>query len=225
MSDPPDSYYSALKKANAQRMFVLDRERGVEEDCHTNHHDCPCETIQLAGSTGSVYTVTISHLPSCTCPAGIFMRKGQETLCKYALYVLHNVLKAPDHLKEQNAFLTSELKKLFSNAPALPSQIAEEGPQDGNRKPVDDDCPICCIEFEDGEEIVWCRAACGNNVHKTCFDQWAKTKMGHVTCPFCRTAWEYDVTKPQKVNVASVKMPGERGDGGYLNVRDQLDYD
>lgn len=155
VTEPSQSYHNALKKANKERMFVLDRERGVEEDCHANHHDCPCEKVQMAGSTGNVYIVTISHLPSCTCPAGIYNRKGGEKLCKHAIYVLHNVLKAPDHLKQQNAFLTSELKELFSEAPALPSAVAEDQPMDGNRKPLEDDCPICCMEFEEGDEIVW----------------------------------------------------------------------
>lgn len=212
--------------ANKDRMFVLDRERGVEEDCHAHHHDCPCESVQIAGSTGNVYTVTISHLPSCTCPVGIFTSKNQDKLCKHALYVLHNVLKAPNHLKQQNAFLTSELKEIFSKAPALAAEVIEDEPMDGNRKAMDDDCPICFMEFEEGNEIVWCRAACGNNIHKACFDQWANAKMGHVTCPFCRAQWDYgDAPKTQKVNVASVKVPVERGADGYRNVRDQLDYD
>lgn len=227
MEDPPKSFHDAVKRANTQRMFILDRERGVEEGCHANHTDCPCETVQIAGSTGNVYTVTISHIPSCTCPVGIFHKKNKEQLCKHALYVLHNVLKAPNRLKQQNAFLTSELKEMFGNAPALPGQVAEDELMDGNRKPVEDDCPICCMEFEDDEEIVWCRAACGNNVHKACFDQWARTKMGYgITCPFCRTEWDYgDAPKTQKVNVASVSIPTARGKDGYRNVRDQLEYD
>lgn len=226
MDDPVDSYRNALKKANTQKMFILDRERGVEDSCHAHHTDCPCEKVQIAGSTGNVYTVTISHLPSCTCPVGIFTNKGKGQLCKHAIYVLHNVLKAPDRLKQQNAFLTSELKEIFANAPALPGQVAEDEPMDGNRKAMEDDCPICCMEFEDGEEVVWCRAACGNNVHKACFDQWARTKMGStVTCPFCRTEWEYEEAKKQKVNVASIKTPEKKLGGGYRNVRDQLDYD
>lgn len=209
-------------------MFILDRERGLEEDCHANHNDCPCETIQIAGSTGNVYTVTISHLPSCTCPVGIFQNKGKEQLCKHALYILHNMLKAPEHLKQQNAFLTSELKEIFAKAPALPGQVAENEPMDGNRKPLDDDCPICFMEFDGSEETVWCRAACGNNIHKACFDQWARTKGYNVTCPFCRTRWEYKEApkiKPQTVNVTEVKMPESKSASGYRNVRDQLNYD
>jgi len=134
------------------------------------------------------------------------------------------VLKAPDELKYQNAFLTSEL---FENAPALPSEVADDEPKDGNGKPVEDDCPICCMEFDEASnEIVWCRAACGNNVHKECFGQWAKTKAGNVTCPFCRIPWQYgDKAKKQNVNVSNVDVPDEAGAGGCRNVRHLLEYD
>ncbi|KAK5115004.1 hypothetical protein LTR85_010042 [Meristemomyces frigidus] len=223
---PSDKYHRFVESANTQRMFIIDRERGVEHNCHANHEDCPCETVQIAGSTGNVYTVTISHMPSCSCPVGIFRKKGEEICCKHILYVLHHVLKAPDELKYQNAFLTSELRQIFTNAPALPSEVADDEPKDGNRKPVEDDCPICCMEFEADEEIVWCRAACGNNVHKGCFDQWANTKRGNVTCPFCRTPWQSaDAPKKQKVGVANIEVSSETGAAGYRNVRHLLEYE
>lgn len=39
------------------------------------------------------------------------------------------------------------------------------------------------MEFEpDTEEIVWCRAACGNNIHEACFNQWAATKGAQGVC-------------------------------------------
>jgi hypothetical protein len=53
-----------------------------------------------------------------------------------------------------------------------PAPSVEEN--DGNRRPVDGDCPICFQEMiEATEKIVWCKSACGNNLHKQCFDQWA----------------------------------------------------
>jgi len=59
-----------------------------------------------------------------------------------------------------------------------------EGNQ-GKRKPVEGDCPICFMEFERNEEIVWCKAACGNNIHKKCFDQWAATtRQSGVRCVY-----------------------------------------
>ncbi|KAK5133978.1 hypothetical protein LTR08_007098 [Meristemomyces frigidus] len=226
VEEPSDQYRRFLKSARTQRMFIIDRERGIEAHCPANHEDCPCETIQMAGSTGNVYTVTISHLLSCSCPVGIFQKIGQEQSCKHILYVLHHVLKAPDELKCQNALLTRELQELFANAPALPSEVADDEPKDGNRKPVEDDCPICCMEFEEDDEIVWCRAACGNNVHKHCFGQWAKVKSGNVTCPFCRAEWQSaEASKKVKVGVANIDMPDERGAKGYRNVKHLLEYE
>lgn len=228
VDEPDDKYAKALKAASSQRMYVIDRERFAEENCHAHHTDCPTETIQLAGSTGNVYTVTISHMPTCTCPVGLFQRRGEQSCCKHVLYVLHNVLKAPNDLLHQNAFLSSELREIFAGSPALSSEIAEEEntPTDGNRKELGGDCPICFTEFEQDEDITYCRAACGNNIHKACFDQWERTKPGKITCPFCRAPWQAeDAVKNQKVEVANITMPQERQAGGYQNVRHLLEYD
>ena len=51
------------------------------------------------------------------------------------------------------------------------------------------DCPICFMPFEPAElkngDVVWCRAACGNNVHRMCFEQWAEAKRGgEVKCVY-----------------------------------------
>ncbi|EKD21519.1 uncharacterized protein L3040_006104 [Drepanopeziza brunnea f. sp. 'multigermtubi'] len=38
------------------------------------------------------------------------------------------------------------------------------------RRPLDDDpCWTCLMDFEEGEDIVWCRKQCGKNVHRVCF--------------------------------------------------------
>ena len=101
----------------AFRMFVIDRTRGGTQET-------PEETIDLAGTTGNVYSITICQLPSCTCPDSL---KGNQ--CKHIVYVylshphgfefvadgvwkvLHNVFKAPEHLQYQLAFLSSVSSK------------------------------------------------------------------------------------------------------------------
>jgi hypothetical protein len=206
-------------------MFVLDRRRGHERDCHANHLDCPEEVILLAGSKGNVYTVTISHLTSCTCPVTIYSKTGEEKQCKHVLYVLHHVLKVPEHLRYQAAFLTSELKEIFAHAP-LPSTVSAQGDADaGKRRPIEGDCPICFTDLGgDDASVVWCRSSCGNNIHKVCFEAWERSKPpGQTTCPFCRASWHPStaVHQPQhEFNRAT-----EVGRGGYLNVLKQLDYD
>jgi hypothetical protein len=187
-------------------MFVIDRVRqGTEE--------CPEETVSLAGSTGNVYQINIAKRPTCNCPHAM---KGNH--CKHIFYVLVRVLRARENLQYQAAYLSSELREIFDSAPPIPTAAEDE--KDGNRKPIEDDCPICCTEFTKDEDIVWCRAACGNNVHRTCFDQWAAMKRrenGQVTCPFCRTPWQAD-EKQAKVVAGAASV----GEDGYVNVGQQL---
>lgn len=51
------------------------------------------------------------------------------------------------------------------------------------RKKISGECPICYEEFEPkNEEIVWCRATCGNNVHKACFEAWRQRHSPEELC-------------------------------------------
>lgn len=73
------------------------------------------------------------------------------------------VLRVRADLEYQLALLSSELREIFANAPALPSATAAESDKDGNRKPLED-CGICCEDFDTkagSEEVVYCKAACG----------------------------------------------------------------
>jgi len=192
-------------------MFVLDRVRqGTDE--------APEETIEMAGSTGNIYHVSINKLPSCTCPDN---RKGIQ--CKHIVYVLHNVLKAPEHLQYQLAFLSTELREIFVQAPPPPSSqnSAEKADPDhpSNRKAIDGDCPICFTELDaEDKDIVFCRAACGNNLHRECFEQWARSQAGKaVTCVYCRTPWQGDQS-----SIKNVKRKGEINDEGYVNIATEL---
>ncbi|KAK3670648.1 hypothetical protein LTR78_009483 [Recurvomyces mirabilis] len=96
---------------------------------------------------------------------------------------LLNVLKAPERLRYQNAFLTSELQEIFDNAPTLPAKLRENiksGADAGNHRSLDDDCPTCSLKLE-----VMDRVRCtthGNNLLTGFFKQWAKVKAGDVLC-------------------------------------------
>lgn len=171
----------------------------------------------MAGSTGNVYTITIDKVPSCDCPHA---KKGNQ--CKHIAYVLSRVLRVSAGLEYQLAFLSSELRDIFAKAPPLPSVIAENSSKhDGNRKPLEGDCPICFSEFEEGEETVYCKAACGNNVHAHCFNQWKAAKQGRggVTCPFCRTPWQ---AEGHEDIINKVSKDGKRNQEGYVNVAGEL---
>jgi hypothetical protein len=149
-----------------------------------------------------------------------------------------NILKAPREMCYQLALLSIEVASIFANAPAPvhmqfthhdstspASSSAETTDTGGLRKPIEGDCPICAMEFDATDEIekvVWCKAACGNNVHERCFQQWAKIKRGQgkTTCVYCRTEWKSD----EKMCLVDVKDVVKTGliNEGYVNVAEQL---
>ncbi|KXX78569.1 E3 ubiquitin-protein ligase Zswim2 [Madurella mycetomatis] len=213
---PPQSFLEVHQRATTQRFYVLSRARAGTSDC-------PEERVELTGSTGNIYTVVITRQPTCDCPHA---REGNQ--CKHVLYVLSRVLRARYEYVYQLALLSTELKEIFAGAPPPVSDGKEEEEEDrgGKRKPVEGDCPICFCEMgaagSRAEAVVWCRAACGQNIHEGCFETWAATKRrqgggGEVTCPYCRSVWEGDEDMVKKI-----KRTGKVNGDGYVNVADQL---
>ncbi|KAL2868470.1 RING finger protein [Aspergillus lucknowensis] len=177
--------------------------------------------FDIVGTTGNLYKTSIGQLPACNCPDSI---KGNQ--CKHICYVLAKVLKAPAHLQYQLAFLSSELREIYQNSPLRHvKEKSEEPDTNGNRKPVEGDCPICFMEFEPGkEDIVWCRAACGNNIHKTCFQKWAATQNAQgVRCVYCRSPWQTeDADGKVDMDMEQLLSQGRIGEDGYINVASQM---
>ncbi|KAI1372517.1 hypothetical protein F4677DRAFT_456556 [Hypoxylon crocopeplum] len=207
---PPQDFSVIYDRATSQRFYVLGRTRG-----DTAH--CPEESVELTGSTGNVYVVHVAQQPTCTCPHA---QNGHQ--CKHVIYVMSRVLRARFELVYQLALLTTELQEIFNNAPPIETgDKSSTATHDKNRKPLEGDCPICFMPFEGAEDIVYCRATCGQNIHKECFEMWATTKRNsardQVTCPMCRTPWQGDDDMVKKI-----KNTGVVGFDGYVNVADQL---
>ncbi|KAF2642442.1 hypothetical protein P280DRAFT_467801 [Massarina eburnea CBS 473.64] len=223
---PPRSYLEIKARALTQRLTVISRTR-----CGTS--EVPREKVVMAGSTGNVYTQRIGQIPSCDCPHA---KKGNQ--CKHIIYVLLRVLKAKENVGYQLALTPSELRDLFANAAPIPgtepsdadtnadanANASADVNEDGNRRPIEGECPICYADFEPTKRsnIVYCKASCGNNVHKDCMQSWAAAKAGKATCPYCRANWEEDdigaAAFDGKVNLESAETSEE----GYVNVSRQL---
>lgn len=211
---PPQSYLAVKERAMTQRLTVISRER-----CGSD--ELPEEKVVMAGSTGNVYTQTIGLVPSCDCPHAM---KGNQ--CKHIIYVMVRVLKAREAVAYQLALLSSELREVLKNAPPIPGVETDptdaQGEQDGNRKPIEGECPICYDDLEPGKDaIVYCKASCGNNVHKDCMQKWISMTRGKATCPYCRAAWAAEDGFKGKLGEVDTKGL-ERNEDGYLNVAGQL---
>lgn len=72
---PPISFQQVAERAFSQRLCVLERNR-------FGTGGTAVEEIEIAGSTGNVYTVKIRKIPSCNCPHAL---KGNQ--CKHIVYV------------------------------------------------------------------------------------------------------------------------------------------
>jgi hypothetical protein len=74
------------------------------------------------------------------------------------------------------------------------------------RRDIEGDCGICFMPLQmhedkisddehssdEGDDLVWCKAQCGVNYHKTCIDKWTAmclTQEREPTCPLCRARW------------------------------------
>ncbi|KNG52339.1 RING finger domain containing protein (Znf1) [Stemphylium lycopersici] len=211
----PQSYTVVKERALTQRLTVLSRQRCGKDDA-------PEEKVIVAGSTGNVYTISVGLVPSCDCPHA---KKGNQ--CKHIVYVMLRVLKAREDIAYQLALISSELREVIKNAPPIPGvetdgrDGTEKEGQDGNRKPIEGECPICYDELSAGEAIAYCKASCGNNVHKGCMQNWMAVSKGKATCPYCRAEWEADVDFDSKLGDMYIKGL-ERNEDGYVNVAGRL---
>ncbi|CAL5873947.1 uncharacterized protein PFLUO_LOCUS8232 [Penicillium psychrofluorescens] len=205
---PPASCMDRLRRSRTQRMYVVGHTVGGTSNM-------PEISFDMVGTTGNLYKTVIGKVPSCDCPDAM---KGNQ--CKHIFYVLVNALKAPEHLQYQLAFLSEEVREMYHGSPLRRGQAASTEDTGGKQRPIEGDCPICFMEFEANEAIVFCRAACGNNIHKACFDQWAATtRASGVRCVYCRAPWKSN--KPDH-DLESLKKDGRVNEEGYLNVAEQF---
>lgn len=68
------------------------------------------------------------------------------------------------------------------------------------RRPITDACGVCYEAIHSLEDAVWCRAECGQNIHRECWDLWSAEwhsqrsdantdEEEQPSCVFCRAPW------------------------------------
>ncbi|QSZ36054.1 hypothetical protein DSL72_007178 [Monilinia vaccinii-corymbosi] len=218
VAEPDAKFKDRVKRIRKERMFMLNRQKAKDA------RGRPCEVFDIAGSTGNIYRTEIGRSPSCTCMDARI--RGNK--CKHISYALIIIYKAPMHFCYQQAFLSHELESIWANAPVTRAPDGhnhdageeDESKYNGKRKPIDGECPICVFDMSPDEEIVWCKAACGQNFHKECFDQWKVSKRGGmVTCVYCRSPWQEDDApiRPAPGSLATLKDIALKV-GSYKNI-------
>jgi hypothetical protein len=114
------------------------------------------------------------------------------------------------------------LAEIFANAPVTPQSsdsAAQTTDTGGHRKPIEGDCPVCVMEFDESEaeDIIFCKGCCGQNIHRQCFEQWARSKPGPVKCVYCRSLWKDDEEALKRISKS-----GNVNAEGYVNVAGEL---
>jgi len=159
------------------------------------------EKIQLEkkyivmGSSGNVYTVAISHTPTCSCPDYTTRQKR----CKHIYFVLGKIMHVNDDDQDNDQYTEKELLRMFSQIPKITNNLIvdtntknkynklKNNDSSNNKKSTDDLCPICLDDLENGETLDHCRS-CGKHIHTCCFSMWTKSKGAK--CVFCQAVWK-----------------------------------
>jgi hypothetical protein len=203
-SSPSKALLERMEAAIASRMHVL-RRFPIHPEIELSRK------YTILGTTGSVYTISISNLPSCNCPDSA---KGHH--CCHILFVLLKILKVSQHeaVLYQRALLNAELREIYKEAPPNPSATISIPPYGVApvQAQLSGDCPVCCEAFVsyESEPIVWCKGGCGSNIHKSCFEIYATHTQqpqfpDKAFCPVCEVEWVSDGKIPKKVPEKEVK--------------------
>jgi hypothetical protein len=137
--------------------------------------------FRVIGSTGSVYTVTISNDTACTCPD----HTQRKMPCKHIYFVLAKCLKA-ENWKKGTDFSDDDVRSMLAKVPVNTDELVKELENKAalrQRRTFEDPCPICLEDFvPEKERIIFCGKSCGYNFHELCY---ARCKIK--TCPCCRS--------------------------------------
>ncbi|KAJ5483860.1 hypothetical protein N7539_006060 [Penicillium diatomitis] len=246
---PPEAYLDKIDRIDRSRMFIVGQQVHETKNRLEFHFqvvgstgniytvkigklpscDCPdakfrgrgeCKHIVYGTSRQSSSLYKYSH--PITVPK--LSPQHPNILTLLISLVLLKALNARPELRYQLSFVPSELREMYEGS--LMSAFEAKGILDqdheGHRKPLDGACPICFTDFTPKDKTVWCQTGCGNNVHKVCFEQWARasrSSQGPVRCIYCRIEWPSPGSDPK---VEKLRQSGTLGPGGYINVAEQF---
>jgi len=105
-SKPTNAISARIERATTQRLYLI----SASQPATSSQYGGPSITLKILGSTGNVYDVTISKIPTCNCPD-----HAKGNLCKHLLFALIKVVGLPtaSPLVYQSAYITQELDTII----------------------------------------------------------------------------------------------------------------
>lgn len=181
------------------------KQRGLTQNLYLINFDIQNNNLNdkkftVLGSTGNIYTVNIKKVPTCTCPD----YSTRHRRCKHIYFILLRVMLIDPDLVDIKEYTNNQLNQMFTNMQQVakflyvPEELQKEYNINGMLNAAnnilvpmrtdEDLCPICLDDINNGEDIDYCKYACGNPVHRQCFMMWVKNSK-NPTCILCRTKW------------------------------------
>jgi len=160
------------ERAKTQKIYLINR--NIEDETATS---------EVMGSRGIIYTVKLDGNPTCSCPD----HETRNTRCKHILFILIRIFKLEDPYREK--FTKQQIKKYINSYKDNISKLNvsydyENKCIDVGIKNLNDDCPICLDELNNGEKYVHCKESCGRCIHEDCYNVVLK-KQFCPKCPYC----------------------------------------
>jgi hypothetical protein len=182
---------SRKSRGKTQKLFLIECHDGKEYE----------RKYDVMGTTGNVYTVSITNKPTCSCPDHTTRSKR----CKHIYFVLIRIMKVGEDEEDIPKYSNIELNAMFKKIPNVTDNLKVTNTyknkyknlRDNNKKKgisikqqkLDDLCPICLDDLDNGENVEFCKFSCGKNVHSYCFNMWC-TKKNTKKCVFCNNSWD-----------------------------------
>ncbi|WVQ98791.1 hypothetical protein IAU59_005922 [Kwoniella sp. CBS 9459] len=252
----PDKFFKKFKKAISQRLFMVAREKGGNG--HQQYEDfkilgstgnvyttricskpkCDCPDYLFNGRTICKHTIFVL-IRVLKVPDESYLWYQPTLTASEIEQIFANAPPTPSeaiHAGAHKAYMkaTGATVEEEEVAEEVKAQAEAAGINLKRLEVIGDDCPICYEEMteEDVKEdrMVYddTPTGCGKDLHKECFDMWAKTagsvlvnKGQAVTCVWCRAPWPVPGgtnASPSK-GQGKVRISGQNYHSmGYMNM-------
>lgn len=175
-------------RGKVQKLYLIERKAPTEKYVRI---------FTIMGSTGNLYDVTITQTPKCTCPDFV----TRHNRCKHIYFILIRIMGIAQDKTDEKEFTKRKLTMMFSKNTVVDKDvIADTNIQNKydklkknngslvELKTLDDLCPVCLDDLNNGDAVIYCKHSCGKPIHEDCFAMWTRIKPKN--CLSCNANWD-----------------------------------